>query len=58
MRTETDGSDLMDGAFSATAPLNPALQKVIVEEQRLVILPAQGDVARKAPPENHSQKAY
>lgn len=58
MRTETDGSDLMDGAFSATALLNPALQKVIVEEHRLVILPAQGDVARKAPAENHSQKAY
>lgn len=39
-------------------PLNPTLQKVIVEEQRLVTLPAQGDAAWKAPAENHSQKAY
>lgn len=58
MRTETDGSDSMDGAFSATAPLNPALQKVILEEQRLVRLPAQGDAAWKAPAENHSQRVY
>lgn len=31
---------------------------MIVEEQRLVTLPAQGDVAWKAPAENHSQRAY
>lgn len=46
MRTDAHGIDSMNGAFSATEPLNPALQKVIVEGQRLhATLPAQGDVA-------------
>lgn len=59
MRTDTHGSDAMSGAFSAMALLNPVLQKVIVEEQRLhATLPAQGGAAWKAPAENHSQRAY
>lgn len=56
---QTHEVDLMNGAFSATTPLNPALQKVIVEEQRLhATLPARGDVACKALAKNHSQRAY
>lgn len=46
MRTETHGRDSMNGVVSATAPLNPALQKVMVDEQRLhATVPAQGAVA-------------
>jgi len=57
MRTDTHASDLMNGLFPAMAPLHPAPQKVIVEEQRLQApLPAQGDGAWKAPAENHSQR--
>lgn len=56
---QTDEVDLMNGAFSATTPPNPALQKAIVEEQRLhATLPALGDVAWKALAKTHSQRAY
>lgn len=51
------GNDSMNDSFSVTAPLDPTLQKVIAEEQRLhATLPAQGNVAWKSPAAKHSQK--